>query len=101
MGGFELIFGIVPVVVIVIFIMATSVRILRDYECAVIFRFGPTGERVQPGRRWLRTGLVLLIPLHRQDVLPAQQGVVKGRVRPISFGCRERCGKIERSALTA
>ena len=32
MGGFELIFGIVPIVVIVIVIMATSVRILRDYE---------------------------------------------------------------------
>jgi regulator of protease activity HflC (stomatin/prohibitin superfamily) len=39
MGGFELIVGIVPVVVIVIFVMATSVRILREYERAVIFRF--------------------------------------------------------------
>jgi hypothetical protein len=40
MGVFELIFGIVPIVVIVIVVMATSVRILRDYERAVIFRFG-------------------------------------------------------------
>jgi len=38
MGGFELIFGIVPVVVVVIFVIATSVWILREYECAVICR---------------------------------------------------------------
>ncbi len=39
MGGFQLIVGIVPVVVIVIFVIATSVRILLEYERAVIFRF--------------------------------------------------------------
>ncbi len=30
MGGFELIVGIVPVLVVVIFVFATSVRILRE-----------------------------------------------------------------------
>jgi hypothetical protein len=57
MGGFELIVGIVPVVVIVIFVFATSVRILREYERAVIFRFGrranaifnPGGDGSGPG----------------------------------------------------
>ena len=50
MGGFELIFGIVPVVVIVMLVMATSVRILRDYERAVIFRFGRRANAVvNPG----------------------------------------------------
>jgi regulator of protease activity HflC (stomatin/prohibitin superfamily) len=63
MGGFELIFGIVPVVVIVIVIMATSVRILRDYERAVIFRFGRRANAVvNPGGDGSGPGLVLLIP---------------------------------------
>ncbi len=63
MGGFELIFGIVPVVVIVIFVMATSVRILREYERAVIFRFGRRANAVfNPGSDGSGPGLVLLIP---------------------------------------
>jgi regulator of protease activity HflC (stomatin/prohibitin superfamily) len=49
-GGFELIVGIVPVVVIVIFVFATSVRILREYERAVIFRFGRRANAIfNPG----------------------------------------------------
>ncbi len=63
MGGFELIFGIVSVVVIVILVMATSVRILRDYERAVIFRFGRRANAVvNPGGDGSGPGLVLLIP---------------------------------------
>ena len=63
MGGFELIFGIVPVVVIVMFVTATSVRILRDYERAVIFRFGRRANAVvNPGGDGSGPGLVLLIP---------------------------------------
>jgi len=63
MGGFELIFGIVPIVVIVIVIIATSVRILRDYERAVIFRFGRRANAVvNPGGDGSGPGLVLLIP---------------------------------------
>jgi regulator of protease activity HflC (stomatin/prohibitin superfamily) len=63
MGSFELIFGIVPVVVIVMFVMATSVRILRDYERAVIFRFGRRANAVfNPGGDGSGPGLVLLIP---------------------------------------
>ena len=63
MGGFALIFGIVPVVVIVIVIMATSVRILRDYERAVIFRFGRRANAVvNPGGDGSGPGLVLLMP---------------------------------------
>jgi hypothetical protein len=63
-GGFELIVGIVPVVVIVIFIMATSVRILREYERAVIFRFGRRANAIfNPGGDGSGPGLILLIPL--------------------------------------
>ena len=63
MGGFALIFGIVPIVVIVIVVMATSVRILRDYERAVIFRFGRRANAVvNPGGDGSGPGLVLLLP---------------------------------------
>jgi regulator of protease activity HflC (stomatin/prohibitin superfamily) len=63
MGGFALIVGIVPIVVIVIVIMATSVRILRDYERAVIFRFGRRANAVvNPGGDGSGPGLVLLMP---------------------------------------
>ena len=63
MGSVALIFGMVPIVVIVIVIMATSVRILRDYERAVIFRFGRRANAVvNPGGDGSGPGLVLLIP---------------------------------------
>ena len=63
MGGFQLIVGIVPVVVVGIFVIATSVRILREYERAVIFRFGRRANAVfNPGGDGSGPGLVLLIP---------------------------------------
>ncbi len=63
MRGVEVIFGIVPVVVIVIFVMATSVRILREYERAVIFRLGRRASALfNPGGDGSGPGLVLLIP---------------------------------------
>ncbi len=63
MGGYEPIFGAVLVVVILIFVMATSVRILREYERAVIFRFGRQARAVfNPGGDGSGPGLLLLIP---------------------------------------
>ncbi len=63
MGGFELIFGIVPVIVIVIFVIASAVRILREYERGVIFRFGRRANAVfNPGGDGSGPGLVLLMP---------------------------------------
>ncbi len=63
MGGFELIFGIVPVIVIIIFVLASAVRILREYERGVIFRFGRRANAIfNPGGDGSGPGLVLLIP---------------------------------------
>ena len=63
MGGFELIFGIVPVVVIALFVIGSSVRILREYERGVIFRFGRRATAViNPGGDGSGPGLLLLIP---------------------------------------
>ena len=64
MAGFELLVGVVPAVVIVVFVIATSVRILREYERAVIFRFGRRASAVfNPGGDGSGPGLLLLIPL--------------------------------------
>jgi regulator of protease activity HflC (stomatin/prohibitin superfamily) len=63
MGGFELIWGLVPVIVIAVFVIATSVRILREYERGVIFRFGRRSNAIfNPGGDGSGPGLVLLIP---------------------------------------
>ena len=63
MGGFELVFGIVPALVIIIFVFASSVRVLREYERGVIFRFGRRASAVfNPGGDGSGPGLVLLIP---------------------------------------
>ena len=63
MSGFEMLFGIIPVLVIVIFVVGSSVRILREYERAVIFRFGRRASAVlNPGGDGSGPGLVLLIP---------------------------------------
>jgi regulator of protease activity HflC (stomatin/prohibitin superfamily) len=63
MGGYEMILGVVPVVVIVVFVIGSSVRILREYERAVIFRFGRRAQAVfNPGGDGSGPGLVLLLP---------------------------------------
>ena len=63
MGSFELLFGIVPVVLIAVFALASSVRILREYERGVIFRFGRRSSAiVNPGGDGSGPGLLLLIP---------------------------------------
>ena len=50
MRGFELLFGIVPVLLIAFFVILSSVRILREYERGVIFRFGRRANAVfNPG----------------------------------------------------
>ncbi|HET8575555.1 MAG TPA: slipin family protein [Methylomirabilota bacterium] len=63
MDGIGLLFAIVPVVVIVIYIIGSSVRILREYERGVIFRFGRRANAIfNPGGDGSGPGLVLLIP---------------------------------------
>jgi regulator of protease activity HflC (stomatin/prohibitin superfamily) len=63
MPGFELLIGIVPVLVIAVLVAASSVRILRDYERGVVFRFGRRASAVfNPGGDGSGPGLVLLIP---------------------------------------
>jgi regulator of protease activity HflC (stomatin/prohibitin superfamily) len=63
MPGYELIFGIVPVLVIGLFVIGSSVRILREYERGVIFRFGRRANAVfNPGGDGSGPGLLLLIP---------------------------------------
>jgi len=63
MEGFQLLFGIIPVVVILLYIFFSSFRILREYERAVIFRFGRrTNAIFNPGGDGSGPGLVLLIP---------------------------------------
>ena len=63
MRGFELLFGIVPVLLIAFFVILSSVRILREYERGVIFRFGRrTNAIFNPGGDGTGPGLVLLIP---------------------------------------
>ena len=63
MGGFELIWGLVPAIVIALFVFASSVRILREYERGVIFRFGRRSNAIfNPGGEGSGPGLILLIP---------------------------------------
>jgi len=63
MHGFELLFGIVPVLLIAFFVILSSVRILREYERGVIFRFGRRANAVfNPGGDGSGPGLILLIP---------------------------------------
>src|SRR5437879_3953388 len=63
MEGVQLLFGIIPVVVILLYIFFSSFRILREYERAVIFRFGRrTNAIFNPGGEGSGPGLVLLIP---------------------------------------
>ncbi len=59
----ELLFALVPTILIVLLIVATSVRILREYERGVIFRLGKLARSVfNPGGDGTGPGLLLLIP---------------------------------------
>lgn len=63
MFGFEWLVSLVPVVLIVLFIVGSSVRILREYERGVIFRLGKKARSIfNPGGDGLGPGLLLLIP---------------------------------------
>ena len=63
MNGFGWLLGALPVAVIVIFVIGSSVRILREYERGVIFRFGRRVNAIfNPGGEGSGPGLVLLIP---------------------------------------
>jgi regulator of protease activity HflC (stomatin/prohibitin superfamily) len=55
--------GLIPVLVIALFVLLNSVRILREYERAVIFRFGRQSPAIfNPGGDGSGPGLLLLIP---------------------------------------
>jgi regulator of protease activity HflC (stomatin/prohibitin superfamily) len=63
MEGVQFLFGIIPVVIILLYIFFSSLRILREYERGVIFRFGRrTSAIFNPGGDGTGPGLVLLIP---------------------------------------
>src|ERR1044071_6622424 len=64
MGGFEMSVGLILVVVIALFVIASSVKVLREYERAVIFRFGRRARPIiNPGGDGSGPGLLLLVPL--------------------------------------
>ncbi len=63
MFGFQWLVGFIPVVVIAVIIIGSSVRVLREYERGVIFRLGKKARSVfNPGGDGLGPGLLLLIP---------------------------------------
>jgi regulator of protease activity HflC (stomatin/prohibitin superfamily) len=63
MPGLELIFGLAPVIIILLIVIASSVRILREYERGVIFRLGKLARSVfNPGGDGTGPGLLILIP---------------------------------------
>jgi len=64
MLGYDWTLGLIPVAIIAFFIILNAVRILREYERAVIFRFGRQARAVvNPGGDGTGPGLLLLIPL--------------------------------------
>jgi regulator of protease activity HflC (stomatin/prohibitin superfamily) len=64
MLGYDWTLGLIPVAIIAFFIVLNAVRILREYERAVIFRFGRQARAViNPGGDGTGPGLLLLIPL--------------------------------------
>ena len=63
MGGFEMSVGLILVLIVAVFVIGSSVKILREYERAVIFRFGRRANAVlNPGGDGSGPGLLLLLP---------------------------------------
>jgi regulator of protease activity HflC (stomatin/prohibitin superfamily) len=63
MGAFESLFAIV-LLIVALFLLSSFVRILREYERAVIFRLGRSARAIlNPGGQGNGPGLVLLVPL--------------------------------------
>src|SRR3989475_7702566 len=63
MGGVESVFAII-LLVVALFVLSSFVRILREYERAVIFRLGRSARAIlNPGGQGNGPGLVLLVPL--------------------------------------
>ncbi|MFQ5830955.1 MAG: SPFH domain-containing protein [Candidatus Methylomirabilia bacterium] len=63
MPGVEIVSGIVPVIIILVFVIGASLRILREYERGVIFRLGKLAQSVfNPGGDGTGPGLLIVIP---------------------------------------
>ena len=63
MFGFQWLLSFIPVVLVLLFVVGSSVRILREYERGVIFRLGKKARSIfNPGGDGLGPGLLLLIP---------------------------------------
>src|SRR5436853_1805500 len=63
MGGVESLFAII-LLVVALFVLSSFVRILREYERAVIFRLGRSARAIlNPGGQGNGPGLVVLVPL--------------------------------------
>ncbi|MFQ5899637.1 MAG: SPFH domain-containing protein, partial [Candidatus Methylomirabilia bacterium] len=64
MPGLDFIYGLAPVLIILFFILASSLRILREYERGVIFRLGKLARSIfNPGGEGTGPGILILIPL--------------------------------------
>src|SRR5437660_10323157 len=78
MLGFDWTLGLIPVVIIALFVVLNAVRILREYERAVIFRFGRQSRAIiNTGGDGTGPGLILLIPFVAK--------MVKGSLRTITM----------------
>jgi regulator of protease activity HflC (stomatin/prohibitin superfamily) len=75
MGPVETLVAIV-LLVVVLFVLSSFVRILREYERAVIFRLGRSAKAVlNPGGQGNGPGLVLLVPMIDRMVKVSMQTV--------------------------
>jgi len=75
MIGFEGLVAVIPLVV-ALFVLSSFVRILREYERAVIFRLGRSARAIlNPGGEGNGPGLILLVPLIDRMVKVSMQTV--------------------------
>src|SRR5258707_4632540 len=75
MGGFDSLFAII-LLVVALFVLSSFVRILREYERAVIFRLGRSARAIlNPGGQGNGPGVLVLVPLIDRMVKVSMQTV--------------------------
>ncbi|MCX5716397.1 MAG: SPFH domain-containing protein [Candidatus Omnitrophica bacterium] len=81
---------IVPILVVLIFIVASGVRVIQQYETGVVFQLGKYSRTLQPGLNFiipvLEWARVVDMRVSTHDI-PKQQAITKDNV-PVSFNKR-------------
>ena len=92
MPQLDLILTLAPLVIILIFLLGSSIKVIREYERVVVFRLGKLERVAGPGVVWLIPFVDKALLINLREKLPGWQGMSERererRTRELALGPR-------------